>query len=104
MTILKLERSQMISSTDMARRFAEYLDRTSKQEERLFVIRNNEIDAVLLGIEDYERLVELEDLVEHLEIARLIESRRGEPEGTDLETLLREEGLDPDELRKIDPS
>lgn len=100
---LKLSRSQMISSTDMGRRFAEYLDRARRGLERLFVTRNNEIEAVLIGIEDYERLLELEELVESLAIDKLVKSRRGEPEVGDLEALLREEGLTEDDLRGIDP-
>lgn len=101
---LTLNRSQMISSTDAARRFSEYLDRASKNGDRLYVTRNNEIEAVLIGIEDFERLLELEDLVEHLSIAKLIEERKDEPEvSVDLVALAREEGFDPDELRRSDP-
>lgn len=100
---LKLERKQMISSTDMARRFAEYLDRARQRDERLFVTRNNEIEAVLLNVEDFERLAEFEEIVEHLLVAKLAEARRNEPEVIDLEALLQEEGLNPDELRGINP-
>lgn len=100
---LRLSRSQMISSTDMGRRFAEYLDRASRGLERLFVTRNNEIEAVLIGIEDYERLLELEELVEYLASDKLVKARREEPEVGDLEVLLRKEGLTEDELRGIDP-
>lgn len=93
----------MISSTDMARRFAEYLDRARQRDERLFVTRNNEIEAVLLNVEDFERLAEFEEIVEHLLVAKLAEARRNEPEVIDLEALLQEEGLNPDELRGINP-
>ncbi|MDI3281562.1 MAG: type II toxin-antitoxin system Phd/YefM family antitoxin [Bacillota bacterium] len=103
MPALKLDRKQMVSSTEMARRFAEYLDRTQTSLERFFITRNNEIEAVLLSVEDYERLVEFEEIVEHLVIAKMIEERQDEPEVIDLEALLREEGLDPDDLRRIDP-
>jgi len=96
-----MKRNQMVSSTDLSRRFRDYLDRTSIGLERLFVTRNNQIEAVLLGIEDYERLAQLEELVEHLEIARLIADRSSESE-TDLDTLLAEEGLSLDELRQVE--
>jgi len=100
---LRLSRSQMISSTDMGRRFAEYLDRARRGQERLFVTRNNGIEAVLIGIEDYERLLELEELVETLAVDKLVRARREEPEVGDLEVLLRKEGLSEDELRRIGP-
>lgn len=101
-TTLRLTRRQMISSTEMARRFAEYLDRASERNERLFITRNNEIEGVLLGIEDFERLLEIEEIAEHLSIARLVEARKHEGEVIDLEALLREEGLDPDELGGVE--
>lgn len=104
MATLRLERTQMVSSTEMARHFAEYLDRAAKRSDRLYITRNNEIEGVLMGIGDFERLAELEEIVEHLTIGRLVETRRSEPEVIDLEALLREEGLDPDELRRIDPT
>lgn len=103
MASLKLARKQMISSSEMARRFAEYLDRAREQAERLFVTRNNQIEAVLLGVEDFERLSEFEEIVEHLLVAGLIEARRNDPEVSDLEALLQQEGLDPDELTSVDP-
>lgn len=102
MATLKLNRSQMISSTNMGRRFSDCLDRTRKSE-RLYVTRNNEIEAVLLNVEDFERLLDFEDIIEHLTIEKMWEERKDEPEVIDLEALLREEGLNPDELSGIDP-
>jgi prevent-host-death family protein len=100
---LKLERTQMVSSTDMARRFAEYLDRVVKTSQPLYITRNNEFQAVLLSIDDYERLADFEEIIEHLTIARLVETRQNETEVVELEALLRKEGLDPDELRNVEP-
>lgn len=103
MTTLRLNRNQMISSSEMARHFAEYLERACKGTDRLYVTRNNEIEAVLVGIEDFERLLDLEELVEHLTVARVRETRRNEPEVIDLAALLREEGLIADELEGVNP-
>lgn len=104
MTMLRLERKQMVSSTEVGRRFAEYLGQVTEARERCFIVRNNRIEAVLLGIEDFERLAEYEDVVEHLVVADLIARRRDEPEEVDLDTALAEVGLGPDELRETDPS
>lgn len=102
MSALKLDRRQMVSSTDMARRFAEYLDRAGEKAERLYVTRNNQIEAVLLNVEDFERLQAFEEIVEHLLVAKLVADRRNEDEvEVDLEALLLEEGLDLDELRRL---
>ena len=98
---LRLNRNQMVSSTDMARRFAEYLDRADKKGERLYVTRNNQIEAVLLNVEDFERLQVLEEIVEYAAISELVAEREAEEEiEVDLEALLRDEGLDPESLRK----
>lgn len=104
MAVLRLERRQMVSSTEVGRRLAEYLDRVTAGGERLFVVRNNRIEAVLLGIEDFEQLIEYEDMVEHLVVADLIARRRDEPEEVDLDTALAEAGLDPDELKRTEPN
>lgn len=102
MSALRLDRSQMVSSTDMARRFAEYLDRAGAKAERLYVTRNNQIEAVLLNVEDFERLQAFEEVIEHLTVAKLVADRRNEPVvEVDLEALLLEEGLDPNELRRL---
>ena len=101
MAHLRLDRRQMVSSTDMARRFAEYLDRADQKAERLFVTRNNQIEAVLLSVEDFERLQAYEEIVEYLAIADLVAERQSEEEiEVDLEVLLREEGLDLDLIRE----
>lgn len=102
MPTLRLDRNQMVSSTDMARRFSEYLDRAGNQAERLFVTRNNQIEAVLLNVEDFERLQAFEEVVEHLMVGQTVAERRNEPEvEVDLKVMLRDEGLDPDELRRL---
>lgn len=89
---LRLDRSQMIPSSEASRNFGEILNRL-KEAEELFITRNNTIEAVLVDIEVFERLAELEDLVEHLEIAGLISERTAEPEVGMLEDLLAEEGI-----------
>ena len=101
--MLKLNRRQMVSGTEVARHLSAYLDKAAERGERVFVARNNRIEVVLMGIEDYERLSDYEEIVEHLVAAELIEARRNEPAVTDLERLLSEEGFNPDELRKVDP-
>lgn len=92
MAVLRLDRSQMIPSSEAGRNFGEILNRL-KEAEELFITRNNAIEAVLVDIEVFERLAELEDLVEHLEIAGLISDRAAEPEVGTLEDLLAEEGI-----------
>ncbi len=86
--------SQMVSSTDIAQRFEEYLDRARSRSERLFITRDNSIEAVLISIEDFEKLSGLEELVEHLMVAKIVEERLGQPEVADLGTMMKEEALE----------
>lgn len=94
MATLRLKRAQMVPSSEASRNFGELLNRV-KETEQLFITRNNTIEAVLMDIELFERLAELEDLVEHLEIAGMISERQSEPEVGTLAELLAQEGIEP---------
>lgn len=98
MPSLRLDRSRIISSSEASRNFGEVLNRV-KEAEELFIARNNAIEAVLVDIDVFERLSQLEEIVEHLEIAGLITQRQAEPEVGTLEDLLAEEGIRTDDGR-----
>lgn len=60
-------------------------------KEKIVIAKNNKLEAVILDIEEYERLKEAYDLMEHLEIAKVIEERR---------KLSKDAYLDGDEVLK----
>jgi len=91
-------RDEIISATDLARNVSSTLNSVVKHaQEKIAIMKNNKLEAVIIDIEEYERLKEAYELMEHMEIAKLIEERK-DSETIDFEDLLAEEGIDYDAL------
>ena len=59
---------EIISATEMVRKFSKILKNLSSGLVKKYaIIKNNKLKAVLLPIEEYERLSKLEELLEHME-------------------------------------
>jgi PHD/YefM family antitoxin component YafN of YafNO toxin-antitoxin module len=85
-------RDEIISATDLARNVSATLNSiVKKSKEKIAISKNNKLEAVIIDIDEYEKLKDAYDLMEHMEIARIIEERR--------ETS-REEYLDGDKVLK----
>jgi len=85
-------RDEIISATDLARNVSATLSSLVKHtREKVAISKNNKLEAVIIDIEEYERLKESYELMEHMEIAKIVEERRKTP---------REEYLDGDEVLK----
>jgi PHD/YefM family antitoxin component YafN of YafNO toxin-antitoxin module len=91
-------RSEIISATDLARNVSATLNSIVKHaKEKVAISKNNKLEAVIINIEEYERLKEAYELMEHMEIAKIIEERK-ESETIAFEDLLAEEGIAYDAL------
>jgi prevent-host-death family protein len=66
---------KMIPVTKLQRELTQRLRKVQETGEPLFVLRNNEMTAVILSTEEYELLKQAEDLVEYLEISDVVENR-----------------------------
>jgi len=85
-------RDEIISATDLARNVSATLNSIVKHtKEKVAISKNNRLEAVIIDIEEYERLKEAYELMEHMEIAKIVEERRKTP---------KEEYLDGDEVLK----
>ena len=70
-------RDEIISASDIARGFSTVLkELMTHTKERMAISKNNKLEAVVLPIDEYERLQEAYDLVEHMEIYKKIQSRK----------------------------
>ncbi len=76
---LTLTSDELITSTKVVRELPRLLDRLP--EKRWFIQRNNKLEGVLIGIEEYERLLELEEEVEHLTLALMLTERERKDDG-----------------------
>ena len=69
-------KEEIVSATEIVRKFSKILKNLSSGSVKKYaIIKNNKLKAVLLPVEEYERLLEIEELVEHLEIAEHIKER-----------------------------
>ena len=74
-------RNEIVSSTQFVRQFATFLKRiTESKQEKVAIIKNNEIQVVVIPIDEYERLKAIEEYAEQKEIFSLIEARKNTPE------------------------
>ena len=79
--MITFTRNEIVSSTQFVRQFATFLKRiTESKQEKVAIIKNNEMQAVFIPIEEYERLKAIEELAEQREIYAKIEERKATPE------------------------
>ena len=73
-------RDEIISATDLARNVSATLNNVVKHvQDKIAISKNNKLEAVIIDIEEYERLKEAYELMEHMEIAKIVEERRKTP-------------------------
>jgi len=96
--MIAYSRNEIISATDMARSFSSALTSILEQtKEKLAISKNNKLQAVLINIDEYERLKEAYDTLEHIEIAKLVEARK-DSKTISLEEIMKEYGISEDDL------
>jgi len=89
-------RDEIISATDLARNVSGTLSSIVKHtKEKVAISKNNKLEAVIIDIEEYERLKEAYELMEHISIAKTLEERRNIPsvEYKDGDEVLKNLGL-----------
>ena len=88
-------RDEMISATAAAKNFGKVVTELAEhRREKTAVVRNNEIAAVILPVEEYEYMADIVEFVEHLDIYDLVTTRRKTTgRRIPLDTLLHEEGI-----------
>jgi len=70
-----VDTNQTINVTDLQKQLPKAVREINSEKTKLFISRRNKISAVMLSPEEYERLAEAAELLEHLEIADHIEKR-----------------------------
>ena len=72
--------NELASSTDISKHFGHYLSSVSNGSiEKLAILKNNKIEAVMIPIEVYESLMNLLDEKENEQILKTIETRLETP-------------------------
>lgn len=77
--MIAYKRDEIVSASDMSRSFSHILNSIiDKSKEKLAISKNNKLKAVILDIEEYERLQTAYDLLEEKEIETILSNRNDE--------------------------
>ncbi len=72
---MQVETERMIPIARLQKELTGKLRELTNNEEPLFIMRNNSLAAVIISPSEYELLKEAESILEHLEIAEVIDKR-----------------------------
>jgi prevent-host-death family protein len=70
-----VESDKIISITKLQRELTQTLREVSETGESVYIMKNNEMEAVMMPFVEYEQLKVLEEIFEQREIQAMIESR-----------------------------
>ena len=70
-----LETNQMIPVTKLQKELTKKVREVSETGEALYILKNNNMEVVMLSFKEYEHLHTLEELFEQIEIKSMIEER-----------------------------
>ena len=93
---MQVETERMISIAKLQKELTGRLRELTDNEEPLFIMRNNSLAAVIISPSEYELLKEAESILEHLEMAEVIDRRlknHKRPQNIPWEKLKAKRGL-----------
>jgi len=97
--MITYSRAEIIPSSKTAKNLAQILENLKKGIiERAIVSRNNELEAVILPIKRYEEIMEMAEILEHIEIAQLIKERGKEEATITFDEVLEKSGIHRNEI------
>ena len=70
-----LETNKMIPVTRLQKELTKKIREVSETGEALYILKNNNMEAVMLSFNEYEHLHNLEEMFEQMEIKTVIEER-----------------------------
>lgn len=89
-------RNEIISSSQFVRGFAGFLQRMTKSnDEKIAIVKNNKMQAVMIPIDEYERLATLAEKAEQKAIFETVQERKNTPvsEYVSYDEAMKEAGL-----------
>jgi PHD/YefM family antitoxin component YafN of YafNO toxin-antitoxin module len=72
-----IETKQMVPITRLQKELTQTVRKLSDSGNAVYILRNNNMEAVLLSYQEYEYLKKLEEIFEQYEIKNIIEIRYG---------------------------
>lgn len=92
--------NELISSSEFAKKFGSYLSQIKESTiDKIAVLKNNKVEAVLVSKDDYERMVEALEILEHKAIYDIVQQRPYEEEKSiSFEEMAKRHSINLDEL------
>ncbi len=92
---------ELISSTKLVRNFGSVLDSLkNKKRTKIWILKNNNIEAVILSKDEYRLFEELQEYIEDLQDIALVKERLKNDDGSryTMEEMLNKFNIDPKEI------
>ena len=91
---------ELIPSSDFAKKFGSYLAQIKDNAiDKLAILKNNRVEAVLVSKDDYERMSEALEILENQEIYKIVKERTTKPYKTiSMQDMVKKIDIDLDKL------
>ena len=99
--MLTFTKDEIIPSTKISRNLGSILNKLKKNQiEKIVIMRNNEMEAIILPYEDYEIMKDIIEKNEYKEIYKTIEERNKTPESEykDFDDIIKKNKINKNEL------
>ena len=94
--MISYTQNELVSATEISKQFGEYLSKVKNGVvEKIGVLKNNKLNAVILPVEAYEKMAQAMEILEDMELYEEIKERVQTPkeEYIDGEKVLEKYGL-----------
>jgi len=87
--------NELVSATEISKQFGEYISKVKNgMVDKIGVLKNNKLNAVILSVEEYEKMSEAMELLEDMSIYEEIsERKKSNKELLDGNDVLKKHGL-----------
>jgi len=95
--MIAYENNELIPSSEFAKKFGSYLAQIKDHTvDKLAVLKNNRIEAVLVSKDEYEKMQNAYELVEDMQLDKMVEERSSTPreEYISMEDMAQKLGVD----------
>lgn len=78
--MVKYARNELLSVTAFTKQIGTVMSNIREHSlEKIGILKNNKLEAVVISTEEYERLKEIEELAEQIELYKTIQERKKTP-------------------------
>jgi len=71
---------ELVSATELSKQFGEYISKVKDGiVDKIGVLKNNKLNAVILSVDEYEKMAEALELLEDMQIYEQIQDRLNNP-------------------------